>query len=144
MLSLDGRKEVHDKMRPFTEGVGSYDKVLANLQAAVQSRNDQNYYLRGTFTAHNLDFAADVLSMADAGFSQLSVEPVVGKDVDYAITEEDLHNCLWNMRNWLKRIWRDARPATALISSISISTSATVPASRNGSAAAARDMSIWP
>lgn len=90
VLSLDGRKEVHDKMRPFTAGVGSYDKVLPNLQAAVKSRNDQNYYLRGTFTAHNLDFAADVLSMADAGFSQLSVEPVVGKDVDYAITEEHL------------------------------------------------------
>ncbi len=90
VLSLDGRKEVHDKMRPFTAGVGSYDKVLPNLKAAVESRNDQNYYLRGTFTAHNLDFAADVLSMADAGFSQLSVEPVVGKDEDYALTEAHL------------------------------------------------------
>ena len=90
VLSLDGRKEVHDKMRPFSEGIGSYDKVMPNLKFAAQSRNDRNYYLRGTFTAHNLDFAADVLSMADAGFSQLSVEPVVGKDEDYSITEEHL------------------------------------------------------
>ena len=90
VLSLDGRKEVHDNMRPFANGMGSYDKVLQNVSKAIRSRNDQNYYLRGTFTARNLDFAADVLSMADAGFSQLSVEPVVAKEGDYAITEEHL------------------------------------------------------
>lgn len=90
VLSLDGRKEVHDAMRPFASGKGSYDYVVDNITKAIQSRNDQNYFLRGTFTAHNLDFAADVISMADMGFTQLSVEPVVGKDVDYAFTEEHL------------------------------------------------------
>ncbi len=88
VLSLDGRQEVHDKMRPRVDGSGSYDKVLKRCKQVAHSRGDQNYYLRGTFTAYNLDFAADVLSMADQGFSQLSVEPVVAKDVDYALSEE--------------------------------------------------------
>lgn len=90
VLSLDGRPEVHDKMRPFANGQGSYAQVAPKITKAIQSRNDQNYYLRGTFTGYNLDFAADVLSMADAGFTQLSVEPVVAKDCDYALTEEHL------------------------------------------------------
>lgn len=90
VLSLDGRREVHDRMRPDALGGGSYDEVVANIKRAVASRNDQNYYVRGTFTAHNIDFAADVLAMADLGFSQLSVEPVVGKDSDYALREEHL------------------------------------------------------
>jgi uncharacterized protein len=90
VLSLDGRPEVHDRMRPRVDGSGSYERVLTRCKQVAQSRGDQNYYLRGTFTAYNLDFAADVLSMADQGFSQLSVEPVVAKDVDYALTEEHL------------------------------------------------------
>lgn len=90
VLSLDGRREVHDNMRPFANGKGSYDMVLENVTKAITSRNDQNYYLRGTFTARNLDFAADVLDMADKGCTQLSVEPVVSKDSKYEITEEHL------------------------------------------------------
>ena len=90
VLSLDGRRDVHDNMRPFANGKGSYDMVLENVTKAIASRNDQNYYLRGTFTAKNLDFAADVLDMADKGCSQLSVEPVVSKDSKYEITEEHL------------------------------------------------------
>lgn len=90
VLSLDGRREVHNHMRPFADGRGSYDNIVANVRKAIVSRNDRNYYLRGTFTAHNLDFAADVLAMADQGFTQLSVEPVVAKDCDYALTEEHL------------------------------------------------------
>jgi len=90
VLSLDGRREVHDNMRPFANGQGSYDMVLENVTKAIQSRNDQNYYLRGTFTACNLDFAADVVNMADQGCTQLSVEPVVSKDSRYALTEEHL------------------------------------------------------
>lgn len=90
VLSLDGRREVHDKMRPNAGGKGSYDQVVANIKRAVDSRNDQNYYVRGTFTAFNTDFAADVLAMADLGFTQLSVEPVVGKDADYVLSEEHL------------------------------------------------------
>ena len=90
VLSLDGRQEIHDSMRPGTCGEGSYEDVLRNITAAVNARDGQNYYLRGTFTAYNLDFAADVLDMADKGFKLLSVEPVVGKDVPYEIREEHL------------------------------------------------------
>ena len=90
VLSLDGRQEVHDRMRPNTGGQGSYNGVLRNIKKAVDSRQGQNYYLRGTFTAHNLDFAADVLAMAEEGFQLLSVEPVVGKDADYEIRQEHL------------------------------------------------------
>jgi uncharacterized protein len=90
VLSLDGRREVHDQMRPCVSGEGSYDEALTQIRKAVDSRGGQNYYLRGTFTAHNLDFANDVLAMADLGFTQLSVEPVVGKDTDYALRPEHL------------------------------------------------------
>ena len=90
VLSLDGRREVHDNMRPHADGRGSFDRVLENVRKTIDSRNGQNYYLRGTFTANNLDFAADVLDMADNGFNLLSVEPVVAKDCDYALEEEHL------------------------------------------------------
>ncbi|MDR1701886.1 MAG: thioether cross-link-forming SCIFF peptide maturase [Sporomusaceae bacterium] len=90
VLSLDGRQEVNDKMRPYPDGSGSYQSVLANIKRAVDSRQGKNYYLRGTFTAHNLDFAADVLSFAEMGFKELSVEPVVAKGAAYEITEEHL------------------------------------------------------
>jgi len=90
VLSMDGRREVHDNMRPYMDGSGSFNDVVANVRKAIHSRNGQNYYLRGTFTAHNLDFAADVLAMADLGFTQLSVEPVVAKECDYALEEEHL------------------------------------------------------
>lgn len=90
VLSLDGRREVHDKMRPFAGGGGSYDLVAANMRRAVESRGGANYYARGTYTVHNVDFAADVLAMADAGFDQLSVEPVVGKGEPYELTAGQL------------------------------------------------------
>ena len=90
ILSIDGRREVHDRMRPFAGGVGSYDKVLANMHKAVDSRQGANYYARGTYTAYNLDFAADVLALADEGFGRLSVEPVVAKDAPYGLCEEQL------------------------------------------------------
>ena len=90
VLSLDGRKEVHDHMRPNVAGKGSYDGILANFKKLVDARGGKNYFLRGTFTAYNLDFTADVLDMADKGFDLLSVEPVVAKEADYEITEEHL------------------------------------------------------
>lgn len=90
VLSLDGRKKVHDSMRPFPNGSGSYDCIVHNFHKLVDSRHDQNYFLRGTYTAYNLDFCQDVLSMADQGFTQLSVEPVVAKDCEYALTEKHL------------------------------------------------------
>lgn len=90
VLSLDGRKEVHDRMRPNIGGKGSYEQALKNFKKTIRSRNGQDYYLRGTFTAYNPDFTADVLDMADQGFDILSVEPVVAKDEDYAFTDKDL------------------------------------------------------
>lgn len=90
VLSVDGRREVHDRMRPFSDGSGSYDATMANVRRVVQSRQGKNYYVRGTFTANNLDFAADVLDLADLGITQLSVEPVVAKDAPYELKEEHL------------------------------------------------------
>ncbi len=91
VLSLDGRKEVHDYMRPFRNGAGSYDLIVPKFQKFADSRNQEKYYVRGTFTHHNLDFSKDVLHFADLGFQQVSVEPVVAPpEADYAIREEDL------------------------------------------------------
>ena len=91
VLSIDGRKEVHDKMRPFRGGQGSYDLIVPRFQKIAESRGQERYYVRGTFTHKNLDFSRDVLHLADLGFKQISVEPVVaGPEDDYAITEDDL------------------------------------------------------
>jgi uncharacterized protein len=91
VLSIDGRKEVHDRMRPFRGGKGSYDFVLPKFQKFADSRDQKNYYVRGTFTRNNLDFSEDVLHFADLGFKQISVEPVVAQESeDYALREEDL------------------------------------------------------
>ena len=91
VLSVDGRKEVHDYMRPFRKGAGSYDLIIPKFQKFAESRNQEKYYVRGTFTHHNLDFSKDVLHLADLGFEQISVEPVVAADTEeYAIREEDI------------------------------------------------------
>ena len=90
VLSLDGRKAIHDAMRPDIAGRGSYERVLKNFQRFVKSRGGENYYLRGTYTKKNLDFTADVLSVHDAGFDILSIEPVVLKDSPLALKQDDL------------------------------------------------------
>lgn len=91
VLSLDGRKEVNDGMRPFRNGKGSYDLIVPKFQKLARSRNQEKYYIRGTFTRNNLDFAEDILHFADLGFQQMSIEPVVGEETDpYAIREEDI------------------------------------------------------
>lgn len=91
VLSLDGRKEVNDRMRPFRSGRGSYDLIVPKFLRFAKLRGDGDYYIRGTFTRHNLDFAKDVLKFADLGFSSVSVEPVVASpEEEYAIHEEDL------------------------------------------------------
>lgn len=91
VLSIDGRKEVHDKMRPFRKGAGSYDLIVPKFQQFAESRHQDKYYVRGTFTHYNLDFSEDVLHLADLGFKQISVEPVVADPKEpYAIWEEDL------------------------------------------------------
>lgn len=91
VLSIDGRKEVHDHMRPTRNGKGSYDLVLPKFQKFAKMRGDKSYYVRGTFTGNNLDFSKDVIHMADLGFKEISIEPVVTEDSEpYAIKEEDL------------------------------------------------------
>ena len=91
VLSLDGRKEVNDEMRPTRNGKGSYDLIVPKFQKLAESRDQMNYYVRGTFTHNNLDFSNDVIHYADLGFKQMSMEPVVSEyDEPYAIKEEDL------------------------------------------------------
>ena len=95
VLSLDGRREINDKMRPFRNGSGSYDMIVPKFQKFAESRGQKNYYVRGTFTRNNLDFADDVIHYADLGFQQMSMEPVVADPAeDYAIREEDIPQIL--------------------------------------------------
>jgi len=95
VLSLDGRREVHDFMRPTASGKGSFDLALEKAKKLVNLRGDGQYYVRGTYTARNLDFGNDVLALADEGFEQLSIEPVVlSKDSPFALTEAMLPEIL--------------------------------------------------
>ena len=91
VLSLDGRKEIHDRLRVDYAGRGSYDRIVPKFQKLVESRGGKGYYMRGTFTHANPDFTKDVFHMADLGFTELSMEPVVcAPDDPAALTEEDL------------------------------------------------------
>ncbi len=91
VLSLDGRKEVNDHFRRDYAGRGSYDTIVPNFQKLVESRGGKNYYVRGTFTHNNVDFTNDLFHMADLGFTELSMEPVVCPPTDpYALTDEDM------------------------------------------------------
>ena len=91
VLSLDGRREINDHFRRDYAGKGSYDTIVPKFQRLVEKRGGKNYYVRGTFTHNNTDFTNDILHMADLGFTELSMEPVVcPPDDPYALTEEDL------------------------------------------------------
>ncbi|MBR2325573.1 MAG: thioether cross-link-forming SCIFF peptide maturase, partial [Clostridia bacterium] len=90
VLSLDGRKQVHDEVRKTVNGKGSFDAVIEKIKRFVKARGDKHYYVRGTFTAKNLDFAKDVLFLADNGFDSISLEPVVTDIPDLQIREEHL------------------------------------------------------
>lgn len=98
VLSMDGRRETHDRMRHSKSGGGTYDSIMDNFRALVDSRTEEGaerrskeYYMRGTYTAYNKDFSRDVIAMADLGFRETSIEPVVSDpDVPYALHEEDL------------------------------------------------------
>lgn len=91
VLSLDGRKEIHDRLRVDYAGRGSYDRIVPKFQKLVEARGDKSYYMRGTFTHANPDFTKDVFHMADLGFRELSMEPVVcAPDDPAALTPEDL------------------------------------------------------
>ena len=91
VLSLDGRKEVNDHMRPSINGKGSYDIILPKFKKLVEKRGNKKYYIRGTFTHHNLDFSEDVKHMNEQGFNEVSVEPVVAPyEMDYALKQSDI------------------------------------------------------
>lgn len=95
VISLDGRKSVNDTMRKTHEGGGTYDAILPAFHKLVKTRNQQNYYMRGTYTHYNTDFASDVIHMADLGFKELSIEPVVADpQAPYALQESDIPKLL--------------------------------------------------
>ena len=90
VLSLDGRPEVNDRFRVDAAGNGSYSRIVPNFQRFVAKRGDKSYYMRGTYTHYNTDFTRDLFHMADLGFTELSMEPVVcAPDDPCALTEED-------------------------------------------------------
>lgn len=91
VLSLDGRREVNDRLRIRVDGSGSYDSILPKYKKLVDKRAGKEYYIRGTFTTHNLDFSEDVFHLYDKGFDQISVEPVVSDPkLEYSIKEGNL------------------------------------------------------
>lgn len=95
VLSLDGRKEINDPMRPTVNGKGSFDTIVPKFQRLIAGRGDKDYYIRGTFTNHNLDFSKDVMLYHDLGFQKTSMEPVVtDPNEEYAIRKEHLDQIL--------------------------------------------------
>ncbi|MCH5184744.1 MAG: thioether cross-link-forming SCIFF peptide maturase [Oscillospiraceae bacterium] len=109
VLSLDGRKEVNDRMRYRADGSGSYADIVPKYKKLVESRGDKDYYIRGTFTAENTDFADDVMHMLDLGFKNTSIEPVVvPEDKQYAVKKEDLP-AVFAEYDKLARIYYDKR-----------------------------------
>lgn len=91
VLSLDGRKETNDRMRRTRNDKGTYDLILPKFKKMAKERNQQGYYIRGTYTHYNTDFANDILHLADMGFEQLAMEPVVtDPKMDYALQESDI------------------------------------------------------
>ena len=116
VLSLDGRKEVNDRFRVDVAGNGSYDRIVPNFQRFVAKRWDKSYYMRGTYTHYNTDFTNDLFHMADLGFTELSMEPVVCAPGDpCALTEEDFPVLCEQYEILAKdmlRRWREGKPIT--------------------------------
>lgn len=105
VLSIDGRKEVNDRMRKRIDGSGSYDKIVPMYKKLVQQRGDKEYYVRGTYTKYNIDFSNDVFSLLDEGFDQISVEPAMSDSNEpYAITEADLPAIFKEYENLMNKI----------------------------------------
>jgi len=107
VLSLDGKKTTHDNMRPFPNKAGSYDAAVAGFKKVIDSRQGKNYYLRGTYTHYNLNFADDTVSMLDVG-KEISMEPVIGTDEPYVLTDADLPKIMEEYDK-LARIYLDRR-----------------------------------
>lgn len=109
VLSLDGRREVNDRVRSRVDGSGSYDAIAPKLQRLAESRGDKEYYVRGTFTKYNKDFVKDVISLSDLGFEHISLEPVVSSSSEpYALTGEDIPD-IFNEYEKLAEIITDAK-----------------------------------
>lgn len=110
VLSLDGRKDVNDRLRITPNGKGSYDVIVPQYKKLIAERKDKDYYVRGTFTKHNLDFTKDVLHMNELGFAQLSIEPVVSDPtLDYSIKEEDLETVFKEYENLANTIIKNKK-----------------------------------
>ncbi|MBZ4666603.1 thioether cross-link-forming SCIFF peptide maturase [Mahella sp.] len=99
VISIDGRKEVHDAVRYDRIGRGSYDRIMTSAKELVAGRNGKSYFIRGTFTARNKDFSKDVMHLADMGFKEISVEPVVGSGGDLYFQESDIPELLKEYEN---------------------------------------------
>ncbi|MBP5293861.1 MAG: thioether cross-link-forming SCIFF peptide maturase [Clostridia bacterium] len=116
VLSLDGRKSVHDRFRVDYAGHGSFDRIVPKFQKLVAARGGKNYYMRGTFTHANPDFLEDIKTMLDLGFTELSMEPVVAKESDpAALTKEDLPIVLKqyeDLARLMRQRRREGRPFT--------------------------------
>ncbi|MDO4460368.1 MAG: thioether cross-link-forming SCIFF peptide maturase [Clostridia bacterium] len=116
VLSLDGRKDIHDALRVDYAGNGSYDRIVPKFKKLVEARNGANYYMRGTFTHRNVDFTNDIFHMADLGFTELSMEPVVcSPDDPAALTQEDLPKLFEQyeiLANEMLRRKKEGRPFT--------------------------------
>lgn len=110
VISLDGRKQVNDRMRKTLDQNGTYDAILPAFKKLADSREQENYYMRGTYTHYNTDFASDIIHMADLGFKELSIEPVVAPaDAPYALIEEDLPTLLSEYERLAKEMLRRKR-----------------------------------
>lgn len=111
VISIDGRKEVHDAVRHDFLGRGSYDKIMPAAKELVSGRNGKSYFVRGTFTAKNKDFSNDVMHLADMGFKEISVEPVVGTGSDLYFQDSDVPQLLKEYENlalkYIKRLSTD-------------------------------------
>lgn len=106
VLSLDGRKEVHDFMRQFPNGKGSYDAIVQNFKDLVAKRNGEEYFLRGTYTHYSTDFAADVAHIYDLGFRSISMEPVVAPaEFAHALTDEDVFKACKEYDKLARHYW---------------------------------------
>ncbi len=106
VLSIDGRKEVNDRVRVRADGTGSYDRILPNFKKVVETRGkDKDWYVRGTYTKYNLDFSNDVMHLYEQGFDQISVEPVMADpSMPYAITQADLPRIFDEYEELMKKI----------------------------------------
>jgi len=108
VISIDGRKEVHDAVRHDCNGKGSYDRIMPAAKELVSGRNGKSYFVRGTFTAKNKDFSNDVMHLADMGFKEISVEPVVGTGSNLYFQDSDVPQLLKEYENlaskYIKRL----------------------------------------